>query len=563
MGLSALVRLALAVLCLVLLGCGLKSKTVLDVGGEKPAGERLAPRLEGIGSSQLRITTESAEAQVFFNQGISLIHGFWYYEALRAFEEVARLDSSSAMAYWGQYQAMRRLGKSGKVRRQALGRARELLERASARERHFILADVLRDSLGGRKGRQAYIRQMQTLIDEYPEEEEAKLFLLRFIAPPGYDPDTEIEPGQPDPHQLLAELLKNHPDHAAVHHYWVHLIEGSDAPEQALESAEKLATLAPNAGHLVHMPGHIYYRVGRYEEARAAFIRSVAVDSAYMADYGTAPVDTWNYFHNLSYLLANCAEDGRYGEGVEWGRRITQYDLHRRKSLLFYQGYMALVRLHLRYGLWRAAEEELLPFLQDEVVAGSFARHYVAGVLAYARGMAALEEGDLAAAEPQIDILDDLVWGYGMENPDGKDRFYSQKRIRVLTALQYALQGAIYSAEGDHQGAISLLQQGVDHEEALGYSEPPLLARPMLEELGEAFLRAGRWQQARQAFAAVLKERPNSGHALWGIARTYALSDDGAEAEAAYRTFLKSWRYADEDLPQVLEARQWLTERDK
>ena len=85
----------------------------------------------------------------------------------------------------------------------------------------------------------------------------------------------------------------------------------------------------------------------------------------------------------------------------------------------------------------------------------------------------------------------------------------------------------------------------------------------MLEELGEAFLRAGRWQEARQAFAAVLKERPNSGHALWGIARTYALSDAGAEAEAAYRTFLKSWRYADEDLPQVIEARQWLTERDK
>ena len=554
-------RLILATLCLVLAGCGsgIKPKSAVHIPREENSERSLAPRLQGIGSSALPIATVSTEAQAFFNQGISLIHGFWYYEALRAFEEVARLDGSCAMAYWGQYQALRRLGRDKKVQRQeALQRAKARLDRVSARERHFIRADVQRDSLGGRQGRQAYIREMQTLIAAYPDEEEAKLFLLRFIAPPGYDPATPIDPGQPDPHKLLTELLENHPDHAAVHHYWIHLIEATDTPGQALESAEKLAALAPNAGHLVHMPGHIYYRMGRYEQARDAFIRGVAVDSTYMAERGTAPVDTWNYFHNLSYLLANCAEDGRYREGRNWGRRIVKYRLHRRKPLLFYQGYMALVRLHLRYGFWRAAEVELTAFLQDEVVAETFARRYVDGVLTYARGMAALEEGDVEAAQPHIDMLDNMIWEYMAENSGGDDRFYSQKRMNVLTTYQYALQGAIYSAEGDHESAASLVQQGVDLEASLGYSEPPLFARPMLESLGQVHLRAGNWAEALRAFAQVLQERPKSGHALLGMARAHALSGATPEAEAAYRTFLKAWRHADEDLPQMMEAREWL-----
>jgi len=242
--------------------------------------------MNGIGNSVLKITTTSPEAQAHFNQGLSLFHCFWWNEALASFRETARLDSACTMAHWGIYQTLANPwyfndGEIAKERAAALQKAKALSGNASERERHYILAADRRESLGG----EAYIQEMEKLIIQYPDEVEAKLVLALFLFQDnfshGYDANGRPTPNRQKCQSLLRELLKTHPDHAAVHHYWIHAMEGSREPEAALESAKKVGILAPASGHIVHMAGHIYFK-GSWLR------RTAAVSSAGFGKFGSS-----------------------------------------------------------------------------------------------------------------------------------------------------------------------------------------------------------------------------------------------------------------------------------
>jgi tetratricopeptide (TPR) repeat protein len=534
------------------------------------------PLMQGIGDANLKITTNSDAAQAYFNQGLRLLHDFWDFEAYRAFKEAARLDPSAAMAYWGEFEALNMHGPLMDDGRAALEKAKSLADKASEHERFYIRA--AEHEVHGDKPdeKSAYRHEMEALVDQYPDDVDAQA-LLALAVMSGYDNEGHPREGQLYSQAILRNLLAAHPDNAAANHYWIHAMEDSSRPELALHSADVLASMAPNSGHMVHMPGHIYWRVGDYEKARQAFSDSARVDEAYMAAQGIKPEEDWNYPHNLAYLIAACAEAGRYREGLEWAKKLRDMPMPLGMSSARFVAWAgaSVARVHVRFGDWQAVPQDPISFGTDAASASAEAKAYSDGLNTYSNGMAALDRGDLAEAAKQADALDASLWRLQDTEPkktdadtmdnhsNGHSKDNPTEILNLLGTMSLDLRGSLKAAQGDVAGGIKLLQQAADKEKNLGYSEPPRYFRPEQESIGYAYLKSKQWENARVAFNEALKERHKSGHALYGIAQSYAMAGDATHATAAYRDFLAAWQHADSDLPQIKQANAWLASHPK
>jgi len=531
------------------------------------------PLMQGIGDASLKITTNSGQAQAYFNQGLRLLHCFWDFEAYRAFKEAARLDPSAAMAYWGEYEALKMSGVHGGVQKEktaALEKAKSLAEHASEHEQLYIGAAEHEDKAGDSKGSEAYRSTMETLIDRYPDDPDARAFLaLEEMG--GYQTNGRPRGGEIYSQAILSNLLAEHPDNAAANHYWIHALEDSSRPEEAVRSADVLGRLAPNSGHMVHMPGHIYWRIGEYERARQSFIASMQVDEAYMAAQRIRPDEDWNYAHNLAYLIAACAEAGRYQEGLQWAAKLRGMPAPAgmTSSVFAIWAGGSVARLRIRFSDWTAVQSEAIEFGTSADAASPAAQDYATGLSLYAKGMAAVERGEAKPAAEQSEALDAMLWRLEASKPkkNEEDKAEDQSEeskeddptqvLNLLGALSLDLRANVQGIQGGSE-AESLFQKAVEKEIDLGYSEPPELYRPEKESLGYAYLRARQWDKARKAFEEALKQRPRSGHALYGIAQSYELAGDSPKAVEAYREFLTAWGNADPDLPQIRQAKSWL-----
>jgi tetratricopeptide (TPR) repeat protein len=423
---------------------------------------------------------------------------------------------------------------------------------ASDREQRYIRASSAQQDKKGEEATQAFIKEMEALEDRYPDDLQAKLFLAAQLLN-GYDSKGDPRPGALYGQALLRNLLRDYPDNAAVNHYWIHAVEGSGHPEWALESAQKLGKLAPGSGHVVHMPGHIFYRLGDYERAREVFLEAARVDRAYMDQQHVSLRDYWNYTHNLSYLIADCAEAGRYREALQHATELqgTADDPDGSNNPGFYilQIGSSAARLAIRFGRWDDAIGQPMNFGVPDDKLSVAARGYRDGLVHYARGMKAAEAGDLAGADRQSESLDALLWRLSHEKIEGD--ISKNVRDRVALLLETAsldLRGNLAGYRRDFDAMEKLLDQAIDAERDLGYSEPPIYARPQLESLGYALIRAAAYPAARDAFANELRERPNSGFALYGIAVAWEREGKDDEATKAFRNFADSWKNADKDL---------------
>jgi Flp pilus assembly protein TadD len=529
--------------------------------------------MQGIGDADLKITTQSEQAQAYFNQGLRLLHCFWDFEAYRAFKEAARLDPSAAMAYWGEYEALKMVARHGSVQKEktaALEKAASLAEHASQHEQLYIQAAQHEDKQDDSKESAAHRSIMETLVDRYPDDLDARAFLaLEEMG--GYKTNGHPRGGEIYAQSILRNLLAEHPDNAAANHYWIHAVEASSRPEEALRSAEVLGRLAPNSGHMVHMPGHIYWRIGDYERARQSFIAALRVDEAYMAAQGIRPEEDWNYAHNLAYLIAACAEAGRYREGLEWAAKLrglpSPAGMTSSRFAIWAGGSVA--RLRIRFSDWAAVQSEAIEFGTSADAASPAAKVFATGLSLYAQGMAAVERGESKPAAAQSEALDAMLWRLDASKPkiDEEDKKEDKSEeskeddptdvLNLLGALSLDLRANV---QGIHDGseAEGLFQKAAEKEKDLGYSEPPEFYRPEKESLGYAYLRARQWDKARTAFEEALKQRPKSGHALYGIAQSCALAGDSPKAVDAYRDFLTAWANADPDLPQIRQTKMWL-----
>lgn len=513
------------------------------------------PRIAGIGDSHLEITTKSTKAQAYFNQGLNLLHCFWDFEAYRAFKEAAHLDPNAAMAYWGIVEAIWDYPAMEDTKKAALEKAKTLMEKASDHEQYYVRAQQALQEDDGQKN---YRSEMEALIDKYPEDTDAKLFLA-IKSSYGYGK----KDGKPEDNTIYAvmlveNVLANHPASAAAHHYRIHLLEASAHPQDALKDADALVKLAPGSGHMVHMPGHIYYRLGDYDRARQSFLDSMKVDADYMQREKVGTLDCWNYAHNLSYLIASDAESGRLREALEMAGRLEKLPANpflgkgRPTHAVTVGGSTA--RLNIRFGNWQAVVDHPIDLGFDAATAGAAAVAYRDGLLAYAKGMLALSRKDVDGAARESDALDAISWRLHAESTKDEDGKPDQV-LRLLEMDSLDLRGNLRSAQAKHDEAIELLQKAAEKEKDVGYGEPPQYGRPELESLGYAYLRAGKWEAARKAFQDEMITRPASGHALYGIAWSYELAGDKKSAARAYGEFLAAWKNADADLPMMEHAK--------
>jgi len=514
------------------------------------------PRITGIGDSHLEITTKSAKAQAYFDQGLNLLHCFWDFEAYRAFKEAARLDPNAAMAYWGIVEAISDYSAMEEIKKSALEKAKTLMDKASDHEQFYIRAQQAQQDKDDAP--KDYRSEMEALIDKYPDDIDAQL-LLALHMDYGYG-KTDGKPRDNTIYSraLVQDVLRTHPNSAAAHHYRIHLLEASTHPQDARPDADVLTKLAPSSGHMVHMPGHIYYRLGDYDRARQSFLDSMKVDFDYMQREKVAPIDDWNYAHNLSYLIASDAESGRLKEALEMAARLEKLPanpfLAKGSPIHALTVGGTAARLNLRFSNWQSVVDHPINLGLDPDSAGVAAVAYRDGVLAYAKGMLALSQKNLDDAARQSDALDAISWRLHAEGPQDDDNKPDQV-LRLLETASLDLRGNLLSAQGKHEQAVDILQKAVDKEKDVGYGEPPQYGRPELESLGYAYLRAGKWDQARKAFQDEMLTRPASGHALYGIAQTYEVQGDKKSAARAYSEFLNAWKNADPDLPMMEHAK--------
>lgn len=511
------------------------------------------PRMSGVGDSHLKITTKSDAAQAYFDQGLSLLHCFWDFEAHRAFKEAARLDPDAAMAYWGIVESISDYKAMADEKKAALEKAKELMPKVSDHEQYYLRAQQAAQE---EDGSDEWRSEMEALIDKSPDDIDAKLFVA---IKSNYGYTTEGKPHKDNIYarMLLRDILRDHPNSAAAHHYMIHVLESGPHAEDARPDAEALSKLAPGSGHMVHMPGHIHYRLGDYDRARKSFLDSVKVDEAYMQREKVSSVDDWNYPHNLSYLIANDAESGHYREALAMASTLEHLQANpflakgRPLHVLTVGG--STMRLNARYGHWQAIIDKPIDLGMEETAAGAAAVAYRDGMLAYAKGMLALLRKDFNAAERHSDALDAIAWRLLADGDEEKD--HPRNVLRMLEMVSLDLRGSLRSIQGKSEEAIELLKKAVEKEKEIGYQEPPQYGRPESESLGYAYIRAAQYDKAREAFHDELKLRPNSGHALYGIAQSYEAAGDKPAAVKAYREFLTAWQSADPDLPMVKHAK--------
>ena len=584
-------RLAAAVLLGVLPGGVVYAQQQAMCHGQEMTGEIKSPetlpapvKMTGIGNGSIAITAANDDAKMWFTQGLNLLHDFWDYEASRAFEQAVRSDPKCAMCYWGLYQAASFRGGVA-WGDDALMKAKALSGHASKAEQLYIKAAVedhkqkaTRSKHGPNTGGgkdEAYKDSKETkvlrkLVKTEPNDVQAKIYLAESMMN-GFDKKGEPKAGTVQGQQLLMAILKEHPDDSAANHYWIHAVEPGNHPELALESAKKLGALTPASGHMVHMPGHIFYRTGDYETARGSFMDSMHVDEAYMKAQQVSVADDWNYVHNLMYLIANLMESGRIAEATEVSAKLTHARGAAGGTLYRQTPRDGLTRLNvdlpvlLRAGEWKAATQALEKSAPDAELKNLAGLRQA--MLDYTQGMLALEHGGVKAARQSANALDTYVKAKPEAEKDampGMPMTYTAKDAMAkplhsfLDVASMELSASVLLAEGRGVEADAMFKKAADAERALGYREPPMYIRPVEETRGDALMRAKRYDEAKTAYQAALEERPNSGYPLFGIAQADAAAKHGSLATAEYAHLLAVWAKADADLPQMQVARAWI-----
>jgi len=506
--------------------------------------------LEGIGTSHLKIATRSALTQKFFNQGVALLHDFWDFEAYRSFKEAIRQDSSALMPYWGLYSAIGATEGTDfdNDKKLAVTKLKALKVNAPEHELLYAEAILLRD-VPGESSRKEYQKKLEVLVHKYPDDVDAKLFLA-LSKMTGYDVDLNPREGQIYSEYLLRDVLKSEPDNAGAHHYWIHLMENC-CPEEAIKSSEKMSQLTPGAAHMVHMPGHVYFKLGQYQKAHEAFVAAVAVDSIYMKKQGIPEVDTWNYIHNINYLLSNCAEDGRYKTALYYAEKLERMPVSRERKAkyegrFFYQGIVAPAKMELCFGNYKRAAARLKRINDKDSIFTGKALAYKDGLYLFALGMDAVKSGKIQEAVKYSDALDAHLYRNGSQSAAADA--IGARRLGDLNVASLELQGLIKSLENKNDEAIRILTIAREKEHELGYSEPPSYARPVLISLGEVYLKAGQYDQAIRAYEALEKKRPNSANALWGLYKVYKKKGDVSKTKQYAAQLNEVIRFGDRSL---------------
>jgi tetratricopeptide (TPR) repeat protein len=514
-----------------------------------PSGE-LAPRLQNLGRHTFPVTTRSKQAQLFVNQGVNLAYGFNHAESGRSFREAARLDPRLAMAYWGQAlvlgpninatMAPEEEPKAYELAQKALA----LKAGASARERAYIeaLAQRYSGKAEDRAARdRAYADAMRGVARRFPNDlDAASLFAeaLMDLRPWAYwAPDGTPYPGTPEIVLALEGVMARNPNHPLATHLYIHAVESTRNPEKAEAAADRLLKLMPGAGHMVHMPGHIYMRVGRYADASAANEQAILADEDYITQCRAQGMYPMGYYpHNIHFLWSSATMEGRAGKAIESARKVAaKANDAAMKELPFLAGFRVVPYYALtRFGNWDEMLREPAP--PDNL--------YLKGIWHYARGVAFAGKGELYDAERELaevgKVAADPALKFNLLSPNTADN--------IFAIAPEVLAGDLAARRKDWDTAIAHLERAVRLEDALVYTEPAEWHYPVRQILADVLLQAGRPREAETVYWADLSRNPENGWSLFGLAQALRAQKRDDEAAAVEKRFEKAWARGDTKL---------------
>jgi tetratricopeptide (TPR) repeat protein len=517
----------------------------------KPKNQSLDSLVPGLGSVHHQVTTSSPQAQAFFDQGLSLIYAFNHDDAARSFRHALELDPKCAMAWWGvalaigpNYNDTDIGGERGKAAYDAIQKARELEPGVTPAERAYIEALAQRFSANPKAAQQklfeSYRDAMVQLFRQFPEDADAGALYAESIMDLHpwqlWFADGKPAPGTEEVVRVLQLVLARFPDHPGANHFYIHAVEASPHPELALSCADRLGSLAPSAGHLVHMPSHIYVRLGDYPNAVLANQRASAADEAYLRSYHTTGAyPSMYYSHNLHFLAYAAAMEGNLKAALDAATRLETNiapHLQGMSSMEWFNMTRMMVLVHLAQ--WQ--EIAKLPQPEARLRLTNMAWHF-------ARGMADAAQGQPAKAEAERKLLAKLLAAVTPDEPFGFNRVHE-----VMGIALNMLDGKIASARHDYRAAVAELEKAVKTYDALRYDEPPDWYLPPREQLGGLLLAAGKAAEAELAFRADLRQNLNNGRSLFGLAEALKAQGKTNEAVEATSQFHESWKNADVQL---------------
>jgi len=532
--------------CALLIVCACGRADAAD--DDKP----IAPLLKDLGDHHHKVTTASSQAQQFFDQGLRLVFGFNHAEAIRAFREAARLDPNCAMAYWGHALA---LGPNinAPMDREAEKQAYEVLQKAiqlkpkvSQVERDYIDALAVRYSVAEDADRvaldTAFADAMARLAQKYPDDLDAVTLYgeaLMDLSPWNYwTKDGHAQPGTEKIVETLESVIARNDSHPGALHYYIHAVEASQTPGRAEAAADRLGKVMPGAGHLVHMPAHIYIRIGRYADASDANVRAIAADNEYITQCRSQGIYPLLYHpHNIHFLWAAASLEGRSEQALRAARKVaSKVELEHLE--MPGGGELQSFLIPPLYALTRFGKWD--DILREPAPPANLA--FPTGVWHYARGMAFAGQGkfddaksehaQLVAKSEDESVQELLVAG-------------ANTAARILAVAAAALEGEIAARSGDTDQAIDHLELAVRLQDGLAYYEPPAWHYPVRQSLGAVLLEAGRASEAETVYWEDLRRTPENGWSLFGLMQSLRAQDRNDEADAIGKRFEKAWSRAD------------------
>ena len=513
--------------------------------------------LEGLGDYRFPVTSDHPEVQRWFDQGLMLTYGFNHDAAERSFLKAAELDPDCAMCWWG---ASLVLGPHVNATMdpadnadawQRLQRARELAPNASEREQAFIEALSARYAERPPEDRraldEAYAAAARELVRKRPDDLDAAVFLaeaLMDLQPWNYY-DAQLQPTghTAEVVETLESVMARDPDHAGALHLYVHAVEASADPQRGAAAADRLRTLVPGSGHLVHMPAHIYARVGRWHDAVIANQRAIEADDAYLAlcrgnTQGVYPLGYVPHNHHFLWFAASMEGNGAVAKqsALTTAERTHLHELMREPGFAGLQHYWLTPWFdRVRFGRW------------DEIVGVPNPAPdllYVTAIWHYAQAMAALRQDRLADAQEHLARLRPLAADPAMDELLVWDRYPLAHAARIA---ERTVTAELAAKRGQYDEAVAALEQGVAIEDSIPYDEPPGWHAPVRQTLGAVLLDAGRAADAEAVYREELRRNPGNGWSLFGLAKSLE-AQGKPDAAAARQQFAAAWRHADVEL---------------
>jgi tetratricopeptide (TPR) repeat protein len=496
-----------------------------------------------------KITTTSPEAQRWFDQGIQLLYGFNHDEAIRSFEQAAVVDPKCAMAWWGSAYARglhinnpEMKEEQSRLAKEAADKAVAALDDESPVEQALVRAVAKRYEWPAPEDRkpldERYAAAMEAAWHAFPDDPDVgALFAESLMNLQPWDLWTGDAAPKGRALEIVAVLektLATTPQHPGANHFYIHAIEASPWPERGLASAERLQTLVPGSGHLVHMPAHIFIRTGRYADSLESNVRAIAADEAYFARAPQPDFYSIYFIHNIHFLAYSAMMEGRYQTAIDAARKLerTIPAEFLKDYVVVADGFMpTALFVQIRFGKW----DEILaePEPPEWRLLSRAERHF-------ARAVALANLGRTAEARREVEQMDAVARGFTDEWKMGNN-----PAVEVIAVARKMAGGEIAYREGRKDEAFQRLREAVALEEQMRYDEPPGWMQPVRHALGALLLDSGRPAEAEEVYRADLKRHPKNAWSLLGLQQSLAAQRKTEEAVALVPQVAEAWSRAD------------------